>query len=269
MGKSVQLIEAFEWRRLTSLFPTLLQPPLNSRLGRPCCFTLQSITLEGNFPATAQVQAEVIVLFDKAHPYLNSISELPPLRTLPRPALRRGQVNIGGRTDVILLPSVTSSSILNITVLLDGTPVGNVRYPLSEITATLRPTELQLISAGADGENPTRSRSPSSPCTSPLRRHLLSSSPTRSSRYGGNDGSKLIGSGLESLRVRAPSPSLSQPLQTSSRQAAMGGGRGEARPVGEGPPTLDAVWGEVVFYDNRRYKLYAEGTIRGGSSMLA
>jgi hypothetical protein len=145
--------------------------------------------------------------------------------------------------------------------LLDGAPIGNARYPLSEITATLRPTELRLTPAGANGGKSPRSRSPSSPCSSPLRRHFLSSSPTRSSPYRGNEGSELIGSGLESLRVRTPSLSPPLPSRASSRQAAMGGGGLEAGPAGEGPPTLHAVWGEVVFYDNRRYKLHAEGGI--------
>ena len=231
----------------------------NSRLGRPCCFTLQSITLQGTFPSTAQVQAEITTLFEKAQPFPNHISELPPLRTSPRPPLRPGQVNIGGKTDLVLLPSITSSSILSITVLLDGAPIGNVRYPLSEITATLRPTELRLTPAGADGKKTPRSRSPSS---SPLRRrHSSSASPTTSTPFTSSPTADL---GLESLRLRTPSTSPPPPTTagssssssrpSSSPQAAGGGGGGGGgAAAGQGPPMVDAVWGEVFFYDNRRY----------------
>lgn len=48
----------------------------------------------------------------------------------------------------------------------------------------------------------------------------------------------------------------------------MGGGRGEARPVGEGPPTLDAVWGEVVFYDNRSSGVGWVGLIEEGGEPI-
>ena len=178
--------------------------------------------MHGQFPSSAQVQAEVNVVPEKDQLNENLVPELPAVRTAPRPALRPGQVNLQGQQDVLVFPSVTTTSALAITVFLDGAAIGSVRYPLAEVKATLRPTELRLGPGTTGGASP-RARSPTS---SLLTRRALS---PLSSGGGKPPPSRHL----------SYSPPVTIPLEAT----AAGGV--------DGPPTLHMVWGELTFYDNR------------------
>lgn len=206
----------------------------HSHLGRPCRLVLHSITVQGAFASTARIQAEVCVLREKPHQGL--VPDAPPVRTPPRFPLRPGQANFGGESDIIILPSITTCSTLSITVLLQDVPIGTVYYPVAEVTATLRPTELRLM--------PGRT-SPRSPSNFPLRRRK--GSPTLR-RTGDTEASECRG------RLSPPhSVSFLSSPPTPQAIAAQGKDTNGGIQAAEGPPRLCTVWGDLTFYNNRRY----------------
>lgn len=183
---------------------------------------------------------------------LASFSPVSSLATPPRQPVAHGNVDTQGRVDHVLIPSVTATSSLVLAVVVtrrleeeeeDGSShdvdkqqppqtqtIATLRYPLADVTATLRPTELRLTPE-SHGEHVTapRARSPSALLLSP---------------FGGG-------------RRRSESPTPT-PARASPPPTAAGGAGAETAAAGAAAglgalPTLGAVWGELTFFDNRTY----------------
>lgn len=241
------------WRTYVHIafFPLIRSIPSYSKLGRPCCLALHSVSLRGAIPPGAQVHIEVAVApgeHESHNSPLASFSPASPLATPLRHPVAHGNVDTQGRVDHVLIPSVTATSSLVLTVVLtrrleeeedDGShnvekqqpltqTIATLRYPLADVTATLRPTELRLTPE-SHGEHATapRARSPSALLLSP---------------FGGG-------------RRRSESPTPT-PARASPPPTAAGGVGAETAGAAAGLGallTLGAVWGELTFFDNRTY----------------
>lgn len=202
--------------------PSIQSNPIHhSKLGRPCCLAIHSVTLRGGaFPPTSHVHVEVGLFPGEHEQNLSSPTSLPPLATPPRLPVAAGDIDEQGRVDHVLLPSVTATSTLLLTVLLDKRPIATLRYPLADVAVTLRPTELRLTPEAHGGEGAVAARGGA---------HSL---------FGGGGRRRS-----ESPKPGGGGAVPSSPLPLSATAADVG--------AEQQPTRLGAVWGELSFFDNR------------------
>jgi hypothetical protein len=214
----------------------------HSKVGRPCCLAIQSVTLKGAFSPDAQVHVEV-GLSPGEHEQNLLTSPLPPLATPPRLPVAAGEIDQQGRVDHVLIPSVTATSTLLFRVCVDNQPVASLRYPLAEVTVTLRPTELRLT-PGTHGDGGAGT---------PPRSHARRASGVLRSPFGGRRRSESPKPppALSSSPPPAPDATMPAPASPPAGTASASGAAAAADTAAASMPTLGAVWGELSFFDNR------------------